>query len=210
MATDWSMEGVEVANCNCDWGCPCQFNQQPSHGDCRAYAVIQIDKGHFGAISLDGLRWAIFAEWPGPIHLGKGTFQAVVDQRADAAQRRAIEAVAHGLESEPGALVWQVFAATVERVLPTIAAHIDMTVDIDRREAIVRIEGRLDGQIHPITNPATGQPRRVRVTVPDGLEYADAEFASGTSTASGPIPIQFNATHAHLARIHWTRHGVVR
>ncbi|MDQ3970872.1 MAG: DUF1326 domain-containing protein, partial [Thermoproteota archaeon] len=21
--------------CNCDWGCPCQFNANPTHGNCE-------------------------------------------------------------------------------------------------------------------------------------------------------------------------------
>lgn len=24
--TEWSLQGTEFANCNCNWGCPCQFN----------------------------------------------------------------------------------------------------------------------------------------------------------------------------------------
>src|ERR1039457_7232069 len=77
---DWSMQGVEFANCNCIWGCPCQFNGPPTHGNCRAYTFVQIDRGRFDGVPLDGLRWGILAAWPGPIHLGNGTFQSVVDR----------------------------------------------------------------------------------------------------------------------------------
>ena len=27
---DWSIKGPEIATCNCDWGCPCQFNALPT------------------------------------------------------------------------------------------------------------------------------------------------------------------------------------
>ena len=81
---DWSMQGVEFANCNCAIGCPCQFNALPTHGNCRAHTFVQIDKGRFGNVKLDGLRWGIMAMWPGPIHLGNGTFQAIVDERLHA------------------------------------------------------------------------------------------------------------------------------
>lgn len=33
---------------------------------------MRIDEGHFGKTRLDGLKWAILAAWPGPIHLGNG------------------------------------------------------------------------------------------------------------------------------------------
>jgi hypothetical protein len=29
--------GEEVGNCNCTWGCPCQFNALPTTGHCEAF-----------------------------------------------------------------------------------------------------------------------------------------------------------------------------
>ena len=55
---EWTMEGLEFANCNCIWGCPCQFNGAPTHGNCRAHTFVQIEKGRFNDVPLDGLRWA--------------------------------------------------------------------------------------------------------------------------------------------------------
>jgi len=45
---EWRMRGPEIANCNCDWGCPCQFNAFPTRGDCRAMTAMRIDEGYFG------------------------------------------------------------------------------------------------------------------------------------------------------------------
>ena len=208
--TEWSMQGVEVANCNCDWGCPCQFNQLPSHGNCRAYTFVQIDKGHYGDVSLDGLRWGIIAGWPGPIHKGNGTLMTVVDDRADDRQRAAIENVTRGKDTDPGAVVWQVFSTTVTKFLPTVSKPINLKLDIESRSAELHVPGLVDGRVGPILNPVTGKPHRARVTLPAGFEYNEAEFASGTATVTGDIPLDFHDTHAHLARIHWTTHGVVR
>ena len=208
--TEWTMEGVEVANCNCDWGCPCQFNKRPTHGDCRAYTFVHVDKGRFGDVPLDGLRWGMIASWPGPIHLGNGTFQAIVDERADATQRAALEAVAQGRETDPGTLIWQVFSTTVTKVLPTVVASIDLAVDMKNCRAIVSVPGLVDGTVGPITNPVTGAPHRVRIMLPAGFEYTEAEVGSGTASARGAVPLDFTDTHAHLAQIHWGTHGVVR
>jgi len=38
----------------------------------------------------------------------------------------------------------------------------------------------------------------------------EAEFAAGTATVQGAIPLALKDTHAHLARVHWSTHGVVR
>lgn len=208
--TEWNMQGVEFANCSCNWGCPCQFNGLPSHGDCRAHTFVQIHKGRFGDVALGGLRWGIMAAWPGPIHLGKGTFQAVVDERADARQRAALKAVAHGRETDPGSLVWQIFSTTVTKLLPTLFKPIQLDIDLDERNARLSVPGVIESTAAPITNPVIGAPHHVRVQLPAGIEFSEAEFASGTARSQGAIPLEFDGTHAHLARFHWSTHGVVR
>ena len=90
MAVDWRVKATEFANCNCAYGCPCQFNALPTHGDCRAAVGYQIEEGHFGAVRLDGLRVVLMVSWPGAIHQGNGTRQLIIDERADAAQRDAL------------------------------------------------------------------------------------------------------------------------
>jgi hypothetical protein len=60
---------------------------------------MQIDRGHFGDIPLDGLRRAVRTAWPGPIHKGGGTFQMRVHEGAALEQRHAIEAVGQGGET---------------------------------------------------------------------------------------------------------------
>jgi len=208
--TEWSMEGVEFANCNCGWGCPCQFNQLPTHGNCRAHTFVQIEKGSFGGVPLDGLCWGILAAWPGPIHLGSGTFQSVVDERADPKQRAALEAVSHGRETEPGKLIWQVFSTTVTKLLPTLFKPIELTVDLKARTASLRVPGLLDSSAESIRNPVTGADHRVKVVLPTGFEFTESEFVNGKASSTGEIELKFDGTHAHLSRIHWSTHGVVR
>jgi hypothetical protein len=182
----------------------------PTHGNCKALIFVQIDKGRFGDVPLDGLRWGVLAAWPGPIHKGNGTLQAIVDERADAKQRAALEAVAHGKDTEPGKVVWAVYASMVTKFLPTLAKPIDLSIDIENRRASVRVPGVVDGAVGPILNQVTGQPNRARLTLPGGFEFTEAEFASGTAKVQGAIPLDFTDTHSHLARVHWSTHGVVR
>jgi hypothetical protein len=208
--TEWTMEGVEVANCNCTCGCPCQFNQLPTHGNCRAYTFVAVERGRYADVTLDGLNWGILVSWPGPIHLGEGTFQVIVDQRADARQRAALESIAQGKDTEPGTLVWQVFSTTVTNLLPTVTAPIEFDCDLDERTARLNVPGIVEGTVAPIRNPVTGAAHRVRVTLPKGFEYTEAEFAAGKAKANGEIQLDFTDTHAHLAPIHWSTRGVVR
>jgi hypothetical protein len=208
--TEWEIEGIEFANCSCDCGCPCQFNSLPTHGHCHAHTFVHVERGRYGDVTLDGLNWGILAAWPGPIHLGNGTFQAVVDARATSGQRAALEAIAQGRDTEPGTLIWQVFSTTVTTLLPTVFAEIDLAIDVDERTASWTIPGVGESTATPIRNRKTGATQRARVTLPAGFEFTDAEFAAGTTKVSGPIPLDFVQTHAHLARVHWSTHGVVR
>ena len=208
--TDWEIEGVEFVNCSCDCGCPCQFNSLPTHGHCHAHTFVHIDRGRYGDVTLDGFALGFLAAWPGPIHLGNGTYQAIVDERADPRQRAALEAIAQGRDTEPGTLVLQVFSTTVSNLLPTVYARIDLSIDIEERTASLHVPGVCESTAAPIRNKKTGAPQRARVTLPAGFEFTDAEFAAGTTKATGSIPLDFNATHAHLARVHWSTHGVVR
>ena len=207
--TEWEIEGVEFANCSCDCGCPCQFNSLPTRGHCHAHTFVHIDRGHYGDVALDGLSMGFLAAWPAAVHLGNGTFRAVVDERADSRQRAALEAIALGRDTEPGTLVLQVFSTTVTNFLPTVFARIDLSIDIEERTASLRVPGMCNSTAAPIRNKKTGAPQRARVTLPAGFEFTDAEFAAGTTTATGEIPLDFSATHAHLARVHWSTHGVV-
>ena len=88
---NWGFEAVELLTCNCDWGCPCQFNARPTHGDCRAAGAFRIGTGHFGDTPLDGVIFAWLFAWPGAIHEGKGEGQLIVDENASDAQREAVD-----------------------------------------------------------------------------------------------------------------------
>jgi len=207
---EWSMQGTEFSHCNCDWGCPCQFDADPSHGDCRAYVFVQVDKGTFGDVSLDGWRWGAMFTWPGAVHEGNGTSQTIIDESASPEQRAALEAISHGRETEPGRLIWQIFSTTVETVLPTLYRPIDLSIDMDGRTAKVNVPGLIAGNAEPIPNEKHEGGHHVRMTLRNGFEFTDAEFVSGKSTATADLDVSFQDSHAHLARIHWGTHGVVR
>jgi hypothetical protein len=207
---DWEIQGPELASCNCDWGCPCQFNARPTHGHCRAGIGMRIDKGHFGAVPLDGLKFVVMAAWPGAIHEGKGEVQPVVDERADARQREAILKIMAGEETEPGATVFNVFATVIDTVHEPLFKPIEFEIDIDARTGRFAVPGLIEARGEPIKNPVTGNPHRVRVVLPHGFEYTEAEYGSSTTKASGPVPLDWTQAHVHFANLHLTGNGPVR
>jgi hypothetical protein len=206
----WMIRGPEIATCNCAYGCPCQFNSLPTHGDCRAAVAMQIEQGHFGDVQLDGLRWAALAAWPGPIHEGHGEIQPIVDSRATPAQRDALLNIMSGQHTVPGATFFQVFVSMCDTVHEPMFRPIEFEVDVGRATGVFRVEGVVDAKVEPIRNPVTGAQHRPKLSLPASFEFVEAQFASGTVKATAPIALDLVGRHAHLANLHLTGAGVVR
>lgn len=155
---NWTIKAREFVNCNCSYGCPCQFNALPTYGDCLAVSAMQIEQGHHGKTRLD-------VRWPGAIHEGKGEAAVVIDERANEAQRAALMRIVTGQDTEP--TIFQVFSTTFEKLQEPIFAPIDFDVDIDGRKGRVIARGVTEGRGEPIKNPVTGAEHRVRIDIPN-------------------------------------------
>ena len=104
---DLELKGTVVIACNCDYGCPCNFNALPTTGKCEGSWTWHVDRGAFGDTSLDDLNFTVAVDWPGAIHEGNGEAVILVDERADQAQRDAIAALVRGDVGGPwGVLAW--------------------------------------------------------------------------------------------------------
>jgi hypothetical protein len=210
MATSWEIKGRELANCNCAYGCPCQFNALPTHGNCKAVIAYQIDKGHHGDVQLDGLRAALIAAWPGPIHEGKGTIQAIVDERADPRQREALRKIILGEDTKEMATMWWVYSAMAPTKLETMYKPIEFEVDIAKRTGRMNIPGVAEMTAEPIRNPVTGAEHRARIDLPHGFEYTIAEMGSASSSVKGTLAMELKNSYGQLAELHLSESGIVR
>ena len=207
---EWRIKGREFANCNCDYGCPCQFNALPTHGNCEAAVGFQIDEGHFGDVRLDGLRAAGIYSWPKAVHEGNGTMQLIVDEKADEAQRDALLRIMRGEETEPMTTMWSVYAHMTTTVLEPLFKPIDFEVDVEARTARLSVPGVIEGSGEPIRNPVTGNIHRARIDLPHGFEYEIAEIGSGTTKTMGGIELNLESSYGQFAELHLSNTGVVR
>lgn len=206
---DWAIKGPEITACNCNWGCPCQFNALPSNGNCRATMAVRIDEGHFGDIRLDGLKLAGVFAWPGAVHEGRGEAQIVIDERATPEQRDGLMKIVRGEETEPFATFFSVYSAMVEKFHEPLFLPIEFETDMAERRARFSVPGVVESTTEPIRNPVTGQPHRAQVHLPHGFEYSEAEFASSTTKATGAVALDWTGRHSHLAIIHVGPNGVI-
>ena len=204
---DWYVEGIKFGNCNCDYACPCQFESLPTYGHCHGIEMIRIDRGHFGDVSLDGLHSVVQYQWPGPVYEGKGEMQAIIDSGASPEQRRALVAILHGAETKEAATHWWVFHAMSDTVHEPLFEPIALEVDVEARTARASIPGILASSGRPILSPVDGSPHRVRIDLPGGMEFEQAEIGSATTTASTAMTLALTDTYGQFNRFRISGNG---
>lgn len=207
--TSWTIKAREFVHCNCAYGCPCQFNALPTHGNCEAVVALEIIEGFHGSTDLAATRIAMIAAWPGAIHEGKGQVVPIVDDSASEPQREALLRIMSGLDTVPGSTFFQVFSTTFEKVHDPVIAPIEFSLDVEGRRASLKVPEWIDARGEPITNPVTGEEHRARINLPHGFEYETCEVGRGWAKTQGPVDVQLSDSHAQFAMLHMTESGVV-
>jgi hypothetical protein len=210
MTDQWMIRGTQFANCNCDWGCPCQFNSPTSHGHCEAIEAGHIEEGQYNGTRLDGLNYVMLVQWPGEIADGNGREQFIIDERANAAQREALGKIMRGESTAPGATHFYVFNSTMSEVLDPIFAPIDLEIDIEGRRARIEIPEIGESSAQPIIDPNSGEEFRASFGLPNGFQLTNAEVGNGKTDLTAGIELHLSDSHAHFAGLHMNQDGVIR
>ncbi len=182
----WSLTGQVVVACNCDYGCPCNFNARPTKGKCEGGWTWHVDEGHYDDVRLDGTNFSVYANWPGAIHEGNGEALILVDERAHEAQREAISTLVGGDVGGP----WAVLGWT----WPTITGPhaVPYEVDLAGLDTRVRAGDAVELQLAPVTNPVTGAETRAGVVLPSGIIFKEGELG-----ASATFRVQDGISYDH-------------
>jgi hypothetical protein len=174
MADSWHLNGKVLVACNCNWGCPCNFNAPPTSGKCEGGWSWHVEEGAFGDVRLDGLNFSVFVNWPGAIHEGNGEGVVLIDERADVAQRAAIETLVGGKVGGP----WGILGWTWPKVHGPYTVAYALTFDgVNTR---IRCGEHFEVHGRPIRNPVTGAESHPGVVLPEGIIFKRGDL--GTST----------------------------
>jgi hypothetical protein len=208
---EWTIHGTEFENCNCAWGCPCQFGAKSTHGRCEAFMCGHIEQGFFNDTSLDGLDWASLMSWPGEVAEGGGTQQVIIDERADPSQREGLRKILHGESTAPGATHFFVYNSMMSTVLDTLYAPIDVSINVGGRTASVTIEGMVTSRGEPLPSPhSQALPANIRLNTPDGPRYIYAEMGNGSTRARAGIDLDFTDSYCQFNLLHMNQNGLIR
>jgi len=176
MVEKWWMRGVTFGPCNCDWGCPCNFNAAPTYGHCDGVYVWSVRDGGYGDTSLDRLAFAWAAHSPGPLHEGDVTAVLLVDNGASEDQRAALETL---WRSGRSGLPFDIFASVTSTWLETVYEPFEIELDgINTRASIAG--GRIfEVAQSRVRNPVTGKAEELYLDKPTGFTSTRSEL--GTS-----------------------------
>ena len=146
--TKWKFEADFWQACNCDYGCPCEFEAPPSKGFCQGLGIWRISKGSYGKVSLDGLSLGFAIHTPGPLHKGNGTGLMYYDKKANAQQRDALKANGEG---KAGGLPFEIFPVILIKLLEP--QYVDFRYTSRGRNSSARAGDLVQIALEPIKNP---------------------------------------------------------
>jgi hypothetical protein len=104
----WQVSGQYYETCSCDFVCPCILGQMvatPTKGACTFAMGMQIERGTFGTVSLDGLGFIVLGYTPEAMAKGNWSVGLIVDERANPEQRDAIATITSGNAGGPMAMM---------------------------------------------------------------------------------------------------------
>jgi len=168
----WTIKGTIFIACNCDYGCPCNFNALPTYGKCEGQWTWHIATGKYGDVPLDGLNFSLFAKWPGAIHKGNGEALIFIDERANAQQREAIATLIKGEVGGP----WKILAWT----WPTIhgTKFVPYMLRQDGIHSRVQAGSTFELESETIKNPVSGAEVHPSMVLPEGLVTKRADLGA--------------------------------
>jgi hypothetical protein len=205
---DWRLKGQYLKNCNCVANCPCDTWGYPApHDYCEGMVAMNVVEGNFDGVDMAGVKWAGTVHWPGALHEGNGTMVAYIDEGTSEEQRQALGQIFSG---EVGGPFFEVIASVVTTVHGPHFVPIEFEFDKETRRAHVKVGDQAETRTEPLKIPATEDEQRVRVQMPNGFEYKEAEVASCAMLSSdGEIKLDWKDTHSSLADVEHTNEALV-
>lgn len=200
MSDRWELRGHYLMACNCDYGCPCNFNARPTPGFCEGILGFIFSEGYYGNTDLTGTKIGVLAKWPGAIHEGGGKGTLYIDDSAQEEQRQALLRIMSGDE---GGVLGMIMKNTLDSIDGPHYVPIDAT--LAGKDTVISIEGRVQLEFDSIKNPVTGAESFPRVVLPQGLWSNELEQFTTKSFQADEADLQMAhpGKVAQIAEVHW-------
>jgi hypothetical protein len=185
------MRGALIGACNCDWGCPCNFDAPPTYGFCDGFYTIVVREGRFDDVPLDDATFVWGGHAPGPIHEGDGTSVLILDGSTTPEQRAAIERLWRG--GGVGS-PFDEFASVNTDWFGPLVADVDVTLDGIASRVAVRGDASFDLALSRVANPVTGEDEEMYLDKPTGFTSKRSELGMSTVGVFSSADMSFDIT----------------
>lgn len=192
----WSYTVDMLEVCNCNYACGCNFAGFPTSatGGCTALIGNRIVEGRCGDVDLAGAVYAMAVSWPGAIHEGGGTAAVVFDPSTTEAQREAIGAIT---TNEYGGMPWEILAGSLTEVVGIYVEPIELV--IDGTNSSMRIGDFATSTMEPFRGPVEPhEVQEVHIVLPTGFIWQDASVGRGSG-----FQFAFDGFRESLGEDHW-------
>ena len=140
-AEQWSLKGDFTDACSCNASCPCLFGSAPTHDYCEGTALLEVKKGNYGSVNLDGVSAMVVYHMGGD---GTWTKYYVSDKATDAQVKAVTQLIPAAFRFMAGAEVKEV------KKTPVSIVRSDSKVKYSVPAASVEIEQLKNAEGKPI------------------------------------------------------------
>ena len=196
--TEWSLNATIIEACSCTMFCPCYFSTVPSghaHGPgmsehyCRFNNAYRVNRGRFGNVNLDGLKFWIAGDLGADFSKSGEWAEITFEPSASKEQRTAITTIVPNVYP----VNWKAFTMGQD-------AAIDWTATKDRADA------RLNGGKAGIVTLRRNQGMTDEPTIITNLRYFGAPRNTGfhlmpneiEAYRVGPKPFEYKGTNGFM------------
>jgi hypothetical protein len=195
----WWAKGLLLENCNCRLLCRCHisYRQPADHERCLGFLAARIDDGAYGDVPLGGLQAVVLVDAPQIMTEPDWALGICIDERANQAQREAVERILSG-QAGSG---WGVLGALVARRLETQI----VPIDIQHNEAActVRVGDVLEASLAAAKGADKSGPPRLE-NVHNQVHGPSEVLAWGSTHHKGELHHRdTEETHAIWSRFSW-------
>ena len=195
----WRIKAKYFEACNCAYGCPCNMNGFPTHGNCEGSITFMVTDGEREGVDLTGAKVASSVKWPGAIHEGNGKMAVFIDATEE--QQKALIPIL--LAEDPG-LPWEILAATISEIHGPFFEKIEIT-DAGS-DSHIQVAGKLEMKMESFTNPVNGEKHEAHMVLPTGFIFKDGHIGTtsvNTVDADG-VAFDHAGNNAYYAEVDWS------
>jgi hypothetical protein len=206
---DWSLNATAIEACSCPMFCQCYFNTKPAahhdHGEggkhyCRANIAYRVNRGHKGAVALDGAKFWLASDLGGDFSQGKMEWSVLTfDKTLSQAQRDALLEIVGKLFP----VQWNSFK--------TAEGSID-TWKFDKDTAVATLDGGQTGEIRLKRFPGlTSEPIVIKNLPYWGAPRNDGFVLMPNEVEAyrvGPNAFEYKGTNGFMITVDYTSKDV--